>query len=159
MTAAARIAMVDFEASAFRGYPVEVGIAIYEPARPDLSMWSALTRPTQAWVETIPLKEISQSIHAISWADLADAESASVADTLNRQLAPVGIICDGGPHDEQRCALLRQEAPESPAFVLKDVSALGRQLGFPPSAIFQLGACLRNRGFRWQFGGESDSAC
>src|SRR5271166_4978492 len=60
---AARPHMIDFEASAFRRHPVEVGIAIYEPARPYLSVWSPLIRPNQAWVETLPWRELSQSIH------------------------------------------------------------------------------------------------
>jgi hypothetical protein len=52
----------------------------------------------------------------ISPPDLADAESAaSVAGTLNRLLAPVGLVyCDGGADVEPWCALRMQEAPEPP---------------------------------------------
>jgi hypothetical protein len=40
-------ATLDFEASGSNGYPIEVGVALYDAGRPtDISVWSSLIRLT-----------------------------------------------------------------------------------------------------------------
>lgn len=121
------------------GYPIEVGIAIYDPARPYLSVWSSLIKPTVPWLQTMSWDPVSAQMHRIARADLKNAPSAfDVARHLNSLLASVGVAyCDGWRWDHRWLFLLMEECPEPCVFQLSDAGALGRLLGIRPSALFE----------------------
>lgn len=133
------IATIDFEASSMKGYPIEVGVAIFDPARPYLSLWSSLIKPTVQWLQTISWDPVAAQMHGIARADLTNAQSAfDVGRQLNTLLAPIGVAyCDGWKWDHRWLFLLMEECPEPCAFQLSDAGALGRALGIRPSALFE----------------------
>lgn len=133
------IATIDFEASSLAGYPIEIGVAIYDPARRFLSVWSSLIKPAVGWLQTMSWDPVAAQMHGIARADLKDAPSAfDVARQLNALLAPVGVAyCDGWRWDHRWLVLLMEECPEPCAFELSDAGALGRFLDIRPSALFE----------------------
>ena len=134
-----QIATIDFEASGTDGYPIEVGIAIYDSQRAFLSIWSTLIKPTVGWLRTMNWDPVAAQIHGITRAEISTATSAfDVARQLNELLAPIGVAyCDGWNLDTQWLNLLMVECPEHSAFHLNDAGALARALAFPPSALFE----------------------
>lgn len=135
------IAIIDFEASGPGGYPIEVGIAIYNPAREFISVWSSLIRPTAGWLQTMRWDPVAAQMHGIARDDLKNAPHAfDVGCQLNALLGPVSIAyCDGWKWDHRWLFLLMEECPEPCGFQLRDAGALGRALGIRPSALFERG--------------------
>jgi len=134
-----KIATIDFEASSMTGYPIEVGIAIHTPERPYLSVWSSLIKPEIAWLQNMHWDQVSAQIHGIARSQLKHAPSAwDVAHQLNELLRDIGIAyCDGWRFDHRWLFLLMKACPEKCAFELRDLSALDRMLGIPPSSLFE----------------------
>lgn len=134
-----QIATIDFEASGTDGYPIEVGVAIYDSQRSFLSVWSSLIRPTVAWLQTMKWEPVAAQIHGIARAEITDAPTAfDVGRQLNELLAPIGVAyCDGWKWDSRWLHLLMEECPEHCSFQLCDAGALGRTLGIRPSALFE----------------------
>lgn len=133
------IATIDFEASSSNGYPIEVGVAIHDPARSFISVWSSLIKPTVGWLQTMSWDPVAFRIHGITRAELMKAPAAfDVARQLNALLAPAGVAyCDGWKWDHRWLFLLMEECPEPCAFQLHDAGALGRTLRIRPSALFE----------------------
>ncbi len=133
------IATIDFEASGSDGYPIEVGVAIHDPVRPHLSVWSSLIRPTVGWLQTMSWDPIGFQIHGIARSEIMGAPAAfDVARQLNALLGPIGVAyCDGWKWDHRWLFLLMKECPEPCTFQLRDAGALGRALGIRPSALFE----------------------
>lgn len=131
------IAIIDFEASAFTGYPIEVGVAVYDPDRPYLSVWSSLIKPTVEWLEFMQWDQRSAQVHGITRAEIMKAPSAfDVGRQLNALLGPIGVAyCDGGSLDQRWLSLLMRECPEAGAFRLDGMGGLGRALGVHPSFL------------------------
>lgn len=90
------IATIDFEASSSNGYPIEVGVAIHDPARSFISVWSSLIKPTVGWLQTMSWDPVAFRIHGITRAELMKAPAAfDVARQLNALNRP-GFA--GGPN-------------------------------------------------------------
>ena len=121
------------------GYPIEVGVAVYTPGRPQISVWSSLIKPAATWLQTMSWHPIAARIHGIARQELKNAPTAwDVAAQLNQLLAPYGVAyCDGYRFDHRWLFLLMQECPETCAFELHDVSQLARRLGVEPAALFE----------------------
>lgn len=130
---------LDFEASGMRGYPIEVGVAIYDPGQPTIAVWSSLIRPATDWLQTMSWDPVAAQIHGIAPTSLKSAPAAfDVGHQLNALLGPIGVAyCDGGRFDERWLYLLMQECPEPCLFELRDAGALEETLGIQPSGIFE----------------------
>ena len=133
------IATIDFEASGPNGYPIEVGIAIHDPARAHISVWSSLIKPTVGWLQTMSWDPVAVQMHGIARADLKSAlHPFDIGRQLNTLLGPIGVAyCDGWKWDHRWLFLLMEECPEPCRFQLGDAGALGRFFEIRPSALFE----------------------
>ncbi|MBF0267834.1 MAG: hypothetical protein HQL44_04520 [Alphaproteobacteria bacterium] len=80
---------IDFEASSFDGYPVEVGWAVAEPETGLITTEGYIIRPTQEWLDDAARWDLSaQKIHGLSQQELIHhGESVKVvADRLEKAL-------------------------------------------------------------------------
>jgi len=134
----APIATIDFEASAFDGYPIEVGMAIYEPGRPFISVWSSLIRPAKRWTMQMPWSAEAAQIHKVSREALATAPIArDVAQQLIQLSSTIKLVfCDGIVFDRQWLGLLMAECGQKPPFRLHDLISLRKALDLPPDTSF-----------------------
>lgn len=132
------IATIDFEASALDGFPIEVGVAIYDHGRRFISVWSSLIRPPRAWLRTMDWDPGAENLHSITQADLQTAPTAfDVARQLNGLLSPLGVAyCDGIPFDERWLRVLMEECPDACGFRLGNLLDFARRLNLPLSASF-----------------------
>ncbi len=132
-----RISIIDFEASGLQGYPIEVGVAIYNPDRELISVWSSLIKPTRRWLQAMNWDPDAEELHGISPVDLHEAPSPfDVGQQLNRLLGPLGVTyCDGGAFDERWLRLLMAECPGAPLFRLLGLAAFASLLAVPVSHL------------------------
>lgn len=119
------LATIDFEASSLEwdGYPIEVGVAVWQDANAPVLGWSTLICPPLAWREGGHWSLASAKVHGVTRAELlADGLSVNrVAARLNALLEPYGTAwCDGGRFDADWLRLLFRVAGIDPAFVLRD---------------------------------------
>ena len=137
MTIAKAIATIDFEASGTDGYPIEVGVAIQQPGKKRISVWSSLIKPTVGLLQKMSWDPVAFQIHGIARAELKNASSPwDVAKQLNALLAPVGVAyCDGWKWDHRWLFLLMQECPDKCAFELRDTHQLEKALGLYQSTL------------------------
>lgn len=95
------ITTLDFEASSLDedGFPVEVAFVVGTQTG-TIFQFSTLIRPRTDWKLHDGWSEASQLIHGIDQADLAYGMDADeVCDILNRYLAGMAVIVDGGSYD------------------------------------------------------------
>ena len=107
---AAQPSFLDFEASSFDGYPIEVAISM-----PDGEIRSWLIRPARGWTDWSAKAE---ALHGISRELLArDGVSASeVARELNALLTGRVVYTDSPDYDGRWCRLLFEAAGEQMHF-------------------------------------------
>lgn len=122
------LAAIDFEASSLEwdGYPIEVGIAVWQAPGAPLLGWSALIRPTRAWREGGHWSRASARVHGIGGRELQDQglPPDTVANVLNTVLEPVGTAwCDGSPYDVQWAGALFKAAGCRAGFLLLALAA------------------------------------
>ncbi len=119
------LATIDFEASSLEwdGYPIEVGIAVWQAADAPILGWSALISPPLAWREGGHWSRAAAKVHGITVSDLLThgLPAHEVARRLAALLAPLGAAwCDGGRYDAGWLGSLFRAGGITPAFVLRD---------------------------------------
>jgi DNA polymerase III epsilon subunit-like protein len=100
-----RIAVLDLEASAlgFGSYPVEVGVALIQPAGHPIRTWSTMIRPTKAWRNEGLWSPASAGVHGISL-DTLQQEGHAVEEVcawLNALLGSRTIVATDAPRYDQ----------------------------------------------------------
>lgn len=109
--------MLDFEASSLlpASYPIEIGIARWQPGAPEIVYWSSLIKPKDDWTDW---SEETQRIHGITREDLGTAPTAaSVVQHLACMSGKI-LYCDGGRWDFHWLLRLFEDA-DTPPFVLQ----------------------------------------
>jgi hypothetical protein len=92
----ALIATIDLDASDVYGYPIEVGVAMFDPGRAYLSVWSSLIRPTREWRRSTGWSVNAEKLHGLGFAEVADAERASVVGRRRRARRAVARASHAG---------------------------------------------------------------
>jgi hypothetical protein len=132
------IAVIDIEASAFKGYPIEIGVAVYRPQKP-ITLWSSLIRPTPLWSHRLPWDPAAESIHGIKLHLLDRAPSApTIAVEIHQQL--IGCACaysDNPFHDQRWIELLFETTAIAFPAILTDIAALANNLRVDRRALFE----------------------
>ncbi|MFC7535926.1 hypothetical protein ACFQPG_00925 [Sphingomonas sp. GCM10030256] len=129
-----RIAVLDLEASAlgFGSYPVEVGVALIQPAGHPIRTWSAMIRPTEAWLSNGLWSPASAGVHGISLETLGQQGYAveHVCDWLNNLLGSKTIVATDAPrYDQDWLDTLFKAASREQRFTLYDFEMLTGGLG------------------------------
>jgi integrase len=124
---AIRVATIDFEASSFGGWPIEVGWMREGDATPR----SMLIKPHASWSMTEWCAR-SAMVHGISPADLEahGVDAHTVYDAMVEELAGYVVISDCDKYDQRWLKRLSEAAGkptpfriESPSLVLPDIAA------------------------------------
>jgi hypothetical protein len=125
---------IDVEASSLdlKGYPIEVGLALWPAPNEPTFGWSTLIRPIDEWRLHGHWSPASARVHGITGRDLAahGRSPQQVAAALNVALgAGKTAWCDGGPYDAQWMRALFRAGGVTPTFVVDDWHRLPSMLG------------------------------
>ncbi len=125
---------IDFEASSLdlRGYPIEVGLALWPAPDQPIFGWSTLIRPGEDWTRNGHWSPASAKVHGIRGGELlARGKSPRrVASALNQALGAGGVAwCDGGPYDTHWARALFKAGATRPLFTFGDWHQLASMLG------------------------------
>lgn len=129
-----RIAVLDLEASALGigSYPIEVGVALIQPAGHPIRTWSTMIRPTEAWLSEGLWSSASAGVHGIPL-DLLQQEGhviGDVCDWLNAILSTRTIVATDAPrYDQDWLDTLFKAAGREQRFILYDYDLLTGALG------------------------------
>ncbi len=128
------LAVIDFEASSLEpsGYPIEVGLALWDAPGEPIRSWSALIQPTTDWARQGHWSQQSAKVHGLRGRDLMAAgwRPDRIAPGLNRVLGPGRTVwCDGGPYDGQWMRGLFRAGGVDPVFMLDDWHRLAALMG------------------------------
>ena len=116
---------IDVEASAFNGFPIEIGWLTA-----DLSDgWSTIILPTANWVKTYPWDKQAELLHGLKWRKLMNQgmPPKEVAERLNADLAGAEVYSDAPEYDGKWLALLFAAAGITQGFSVKDATAFIKQ--------------------------------
>jgi hypothetical protein len=127
------LAVIDIEASSLdlKGYPIEVGLALWPAPDDPVFGWSALIRPVEDWTRHGHWSPASAKVHGIRGTDLLayGKPVEQVAMALNEILG-VGVAwCDGAAYDTHWARALFKAAGVKPLFALGDWHRLAATLG------------------------------
>ena len=118
---------VDFEASDYAGYPIEIGWAVLDLGDMAVSSKSLLIKPTDFWIEHDDLwSDRAEQVHGISMERLM-AEGLDVAEVCGRVDAVLGeesAYSDNQSYDSRWADMLYQEAERPRPWRCKDVEQL-----------------------------------
>jgi len=127
------IIFIDVEASAFDGFPIEVGWA-----RVDLNDgWSTLVQPTAKWVQAYPWDKQAELLHGLKWRKLMNQGLApkEVAERLNADLTGAEVYSDAPDYDGKWLALLFAAAEIPQGFTVMDASTFIKQAAITKAAF------------------------
>lgn len=139
------IATIDFEASALRGYPIEVGVARWDRGADVIGVWSTLVRPIPNWRDDPDRwwDPAAEAVHGIKPSDLdRGLRPRAAMAVVNAIVAGPVAYCDGGPFDAQFLGRLSDAAGFGPSFRLGGLSALAGAAGLDGAGRARAAALL-----------------
>ena len=144
-----RVAVIDFEASGMHGYPIEVGLAVWDLGAEAISTWSTLIRPIGCWRDDPDRwwDPVAEGIHGISPRELDAGLHPRDALAAANARVPGGVAhCDGGGFDEQFLRRLVDAAGIAATFRLEGVRELASAVGLAPSVAMRAGGLVDEAG-------------
>lgn len=116
---------LDFEASSFEGYPIEVAWSL-----PDGRVRNILIEPEVEWDELL-WDPVAENIHGLIRSDLfhGSLRAADVCALLNEDLRGCKVYCDGLLFDMMWLGVLYDSVPYYPSFELSDIWKICREVG------------------------------
>ncbi len=123
------VTTIDFEGSSLHGYPIEVGLAAWEPGSTVIRTWSTLILPEEEWMDDFPLWDAAAyDLHRIGQADLLK-HGRPVREVVRRLGDILGgsiAYCDGGEIDAAFSARLHGAANVAPHWRLGSMADMVR---------------------------------